>query len=75
MVKYAGMFMPKLRTTFHMPRLNIPLVIAFKSHAKEMSAQLRWLSYVLQKYYFNTSGTRVALVTQTGASAMFLLNI
>jgi len=75
MEQRAGMFMPNLRTTFHMPSLNIPLVIAFKSQAKEMSAQLRWLSYGLQKYYFKTSGARVALVTQTEASAMLLLNI
>jgi hypothetical protein len=74
MVQRAGMFMPNLRTKFHMPSLNNPLVIAFKSNAKEVSAQLRWLSYGLQKYYFKTSGARVAFVTQTGASGM-LLNV
>ena len=76
MVQRAGMSMPNLRTKFHMPSLNIPLVIAFfTSHAKEMSSQLRWLAYGLQKYDFKTSGAGFALLTQTGASAMLLLNI
>ena len=38
-----------LRTKFHVPSLNLPLVIAFKSHTKEMSAQLRCPCLTLRK--------------------------
>jgi hypothetical protein len=57
----VGIFMTNIRTEFHMPSLNIPLVIAFKSPTKGMLAQLRCRYVTFCKHITSISAARVAL--------------